>query len=259
MSQGLFGDDGFGSGIIIECLVGDYVLALIHEYGSDLLILSAYAHSMPPLLSLLLSMACDDSDGCVTMVIGSYAVKQANRLKLSRILAGHHEYAFAAMAARTLFYPAHAFAVVVSIATFSFTVMVTRMGYLAMMEYNYGLDPGYQPVAFLGEFMQEFWRVTFLMPLIGRLPLSPSNFNCVQVIGSFDSWSHGEYLSAEYIEEKGRTFVDRLRLTFSNTDEKKANAARATEIRNVRSRTVTGGTTSTDCDVGASPTYVNLD
>nr|GFB90640.1 hypothetical protein [Tanacetum cinerariifolium] len=32
------------------------------------------------------------------------------------------------------------------------------MGYLAMMEYNYRLDPGYQPVAFLGGFMQEFWR-----------------------------------------------------------------------------------------------------
>ncbi|GKA22501.1 nodal modulator 1 [Tanacetum coccineum] len=32
-------------------------------YGSDLLILSDYAPSMPPLLSLPLSMACDDSDG----------------------------------------------------------------------------------------------------------------------------------------------------------------------------------------------------
>ncbi|GKB98910.1 hypothetical protein Tco_0985047, partial [Tanacetum coccineum] len=31
-------------------------------YGSDLLILSAYAPSMPPLLSLPLSIACDDSD-----------------------------------------------------------------------------------------------------------------------------------------------------------------------------------------------------
>ncbi|GJY29356.1 hypothetical protein Tco_0405123 [Tanacetum coccineum] len=34
-------------------------------YGSDLLILLAYAPSMPPLLLLPLSMACDDSDGCV--------------------------------------------------------------------------------------------------------------------------------------------------------------------------------------------------
>ncbi|GKB64383.1 hypothetical protein Tco_0920569 [Tanacetum coccineum] len=32
-------------------------------YGSDLLILLAYAPSMPPLLSLPLHMACDDSDG----------------------------------------------------------------------------------------------------------------------------------------------------------------------------------------------------
>nr|GEV72605.1 putative ADP-ribosylation factor [Tanacetum cinerariifolium] len=38
-------------------------------YGSDLVILSAYAPLMPPLLSLLLSMACDDSDGCVTVTI----------------------------------------------------------------------------------------------------------------------------------------------------------------------------------------------
>ncbi|GJY20110.1 hypothetical protein Tco_0392676 [Tanacetum coccineum] len=34
----------------------------------------------------------------------------------------------------------------------------------------------------------------------------------VQVMGSFDGWSHEEYLSAEYIEEKGRTFANRLRL-----------------------------------------------
>ncbi|GKC02249.1 hypothetical protein Tco_0993859 [Tanacetum coccineum] len=45
-------------------------------------------------------MACDDSDGCVTMVIASEAVKQANRLKLSRTLAGQHENVFTAMAAR---------------------------------------------------------------------------------------------------------------------------------------------------------------
>ncbi|GJR49106.1 hypothetical protein Tco_1317209 [Tanacetum coccineum] len=49
-------------------------------YGSHLLILSAYAPSMPPLLSLPLSMACDDSDGC-------------------------HDNVFAAMAAQSLFYP----------------------------------------------------------------------------------------------------------------------------------------------------------
>ncbi|GKB27908.1 reverse transcriptase domain-containing protein [Tanacetum coccineum] len=36
-------------------------------YGSDLIILLTYAPSMPPLRSLPLSMACDDSDGCVTM------------------------------------------------------------------------------------------------------------------------------------------------------------------------------------------------
>ncbi|GJX72169.1 hypothetical protein Tco_0309340 [Tanacetum coccineum] len=140
----------------------------IMNYGSDLLILSAYAPSMPPLLSLLLSMACDDSDGCVTMVIGSYAVKQANRLKLSRvvkavitrILAGQ-PFRLAAMAglySLTCIVPgisshfnlntSHAFAVAVSIATFSFTVMVTRMGYVAMMEYNYGLDPVNPPGGF---------------------------------------------------------------------------------------------------------------
>nr|GEV96762.1 hypothetical protein [Tanacetum cinerariifolium] len=33
------------------------------NYGSDLLILSAYAPLMPPLFLLLLSMMCDDSDG----------------------------------------------------------------------------------------------------------------------------------------------------------------------------------------------------
>nr|GEY40888.1 hypothetical protein [Tanacetum cinerariifolium] len=51
-------------------------------YGSHLLILSAYAPLTPPLISLPLSMACDDSDGCVTNVIGSYAVKQVNRASL---------------------------------------------------------------------------------------------------------------------------------------------------------------------------------
>ncbi|GJW01263.1 hypothetical protein Tco_1556514 [Tanacetum coccineum] len=41
-----------------------YDIHLLTIYGSDLLILLAYAPSMPPLLSLPLSMACDDSDGC---------------------------------------------------------------------------------------------------------------------------------------------------------------------------------------------------
>ncbi|GKE70061.1 hypothetical protein Tco_1528133 [Tanacetum coccineum] len=81
------------------------LLLTITIYGSDLLRLSAYAPLMPPFLSLPLSRACDDSDGCVTMVIASKAVKQDNRLKLSRILAGQHENVFAAMAARSFFYP----------------------------------------------------------------------------------------------------------------------------------------------------------
>ncbi|GKE40563.1 hypothetical protein Tco_1463968 [Tanacetum coccineum] len=38
------------------------LLLRIMIYGSHLLILSAYAPSMPPLISLPLSMACDDSD-----------------------------------------------------------------------------------------------------------------------------------------------------------------------------------------------------
>ncbi|GJZ56526.1 hypothetical protein Tco_0611719 [Tanacetum coccineum] len=114
----------------------------IMNYGSDLLILSAYAPSMPPLISLLLSMACDDSDGGAVKAV------------ITRILAGQ-PFRLAAMAglySLTCIVPgisshfnlntAHAFAVAVSIATFSFTVMVTRMGYVAMMEYNYGLDPG---------------------------------------------------------------------------------------------------------------------
>ncbi|GJV70896.1 prohibitin 1, partial [Tanacetum coccineum] len=40
------------------------LLFTITIYGFDLLMLLAYAHSMPPLFSLPLSMACDDSDGC---------------------------------------------------------------------------------------------------------------------------------------------------------------------------------------------------
>ncbi|GJW60314.1 hypothetical protein Tco_0109649 [Tanacetum coccineum] len=78
---GLFGGGGFGGRIIVGCLVadtfGDYFLALltlqksrlllfllkIMIYGSGLLILSAYAPSLPLLLSLSLLMTCDDSDG----------------------------------------------------------------------------------------------------------------------------------------------------------------------------------------------------
>ncbi|GKA47942.1 hypothetical protein Tco_0740900 [Tanacetum coccineum] len=45
-----------------------------NSYGSSLLILLAYVPSMPPLLSMPLSMACDDSDGCVAMVIDAYAI-----------------------------------------------------------------------------------------------------------------------------------------------------------------------------------------
>ncbi|GJZ81830.1 hypothetical protein Tco_0646824, partial [Tanacetum coccineum] len=71
-------EEGFG--------IEDYATFFIRItiYGSDLLILSGNAPSMPPLLSLSLSMACDDSDG-------------------------HHENVFAAMAPRSLFYPATAF------------------------------------------------------------------------------------------------------------------------------------------------------
>ncbi|GJR15388.1 hypothetical protein Tco_0798040 [Tanacetum coccineum] len=131
----------------------------IMNYGSVLLIFSAYAPSMPPLLSLLLSMACDDSDGG--------AVKAVT----TRILAGQpfRLVAMAGLYSLTCIVPgisshfnlntAHAFAVVVSIATFLFTVMVTRMGYVAMMEYNYGLDLGYQPGGFSGGFRQEFRRL----------------------------------------------------------------------------------------------------
>ncbi|GKA89006.1 hypothetical protein Tco_0810818 [Tanacetum coccineum] len=46
-------------------------MSQVTVYGSDLLILSAYAPSMPPLLSLPLSIVYDNSDGCVMMVIGS--------------------------------------------------------------------------------------------------------------------------------------------------------------------------------------------
>ncbi|GJY83821.1 hypothetical protein Tco_0497197 [Tanacetum coccineum] len=45
------------SGVLLD---GDY-----RCYGSSLLILSANASLMPPILSLSLYMACDDSDGCM--------------------------------------------------------------------------------------------------------------------------------------------------------------------------------------------------
>ncbi|GKB45788.1 hypothetical protein Tco_0896541, partial [Tanacetum coccineum] len=64
------------------------LLLRIKIYGSHLLILSAYAPSMSPLLSLPLSMACNDSDGCVTMAIEKDEI--IHSLALQRI-------AFAAM------------------------------------------------------------------------------------------------------------------------------------------------------------------
>ncbi|GKA64059.1 putative RNA-directed DNA polymerase [Tanacetum coccineum] len=69
---GLFGGGGFGglqpqrsdpSILLVRLLL---FLLKITIYGSGLLIVSVYAPSMPPLLSLPLSVACDDSDGCVT-------------------------------------------------------------------------------------------------------------------------------------------------------------------------------------------------
>ncbi|GJZ05880.1 hypothetical protein Tco_0539673 [Tanacetum coccineum] len=54
--------------------VHSFPTEIFNSYGSSLLILLAYAPSMPPLLSLPLSMACDDSDGCVAMVIDAYAI-----------------------------------------------------------------------------------------------------------------------------------------------------------------------------------------
>ncbi|GJR19536.1 hypothetical protein Tco_0968063, partial [Tanacetum coccineum] len=47
------------------CHAFELFLLNISSYGSSLLILSAYASSMPPVLSLPLYMACDDSDGCM--------------------------------------------------------------------------------------------------------------------------------------------------------------------------------------------------
>ncbi|GKD78914.1 hypothetical protein Tco_1341535 [Tanacetum coccineum] len=52
--------------------------------AAGLVILLAYLPSMSPLLSLPLSIACDDSGGC-------------NRLKFSRILAGQHDNVLAAI------------------------------------------------------------------------------------------------------------------------------------------------------------------
>ncbi|GKE10387.1 hypothetical protein Tco_1413938, partial [Tanacetum coccineum] len=59
---------GFDGGLFFVTAIGDE--PGITMYGSDLLLLSAYAHSMPPLLSLPLSMPRDDSDGCATIVTG---------------------------------------------------------------------------------------------------------------------------------------------------------------------------------------------
>ncbi|GKD66301.1 retrovirus-related pol polyprotein from transposon TNT 1-94 [Tanacetum coccineum] len=68
---------GFDPGLFFVTAIRDEPGITI--YGSDLLIHSADTPSIPPLLSLPLSMACDDSDGC-------------------------HENVFAAMAPRNLFY-----------------------------------------------------------------------------------------------------------------------------------------------------------
>ncbi|GKA75657.1 hypothetical protein Tco_0782035, partial [Tanacetum coccineum] len=59
---------GFDRGLFFVTAIRDepgllLLLLTITISGSELLILSAYAPSMPPLLSLPLSMACDDSDG----------------------------------------------------------------------------------------------------------------------------------------------------------------------------------------------------
>ncbi|GKC01144.1 hypothetical protein Tco_0987280 [Tanacetum coccineum] len=51
----------FDGGLFFVTAIGDEPGITI--YGSDLLLLSAYAPSMPPLFSLPLSMARDDSDG----------------------------------------------------------------------------------------------------------------------------------------------------------------------------------------------------
>nr|GEW58855.1 hypothetical protein [Tanacetum cinerariifolium] len=58
--------------LVVELLAGVWLQIIITIYGSDFLILLAYAPSMPLILSLPLSMACDDSDGCVTMQTSAF-------------------------------------------------------------------------------------------------------------------------------------------------------------------------------------------
>nr|GEY79687.1 retrovirus-related Pol polyprotein from transposon TNT 1-94 [Tanacetum cinerariifolium] len=77
---------------------GSRFYARIMNYGYDLLIFSAYAPSMPPLISLLLSMACNDIDGligCKTSqqveiesYLGGVARKRSIKFRDYRFLAG---------------------------------------------------------------------------------------------------------------------------------------------------------------------------
>nr|GEV50786.1 hypothetical protein [Tanacetum cinerariifolium] len=124
------------------------------NYGSDLLIFLAYALSMPPLLSLLLSMTCDDSDRCVVKAVTT-RILAGQPFRLA-VIAGLYSLMciVSGISSHFNFNTAHAFAVAISITTFSFIAMVTRMGYVAMIEYNYGLDTGYPP----GGFRKEFRR-----------------------------------------------------------------------------------------------------
>ncbi|GKC16467.1 hypothetical protein Tco_1013249 [Tanacetum coccineum] len=63
-------------------------------YGSDFLILSDYAPSMPPFLSLPLSMACDDSDGCsrfmfwISYTFGLWTPATVNEAVMNQTLNG---------------------------------------------------------------------------------------------------------------------------------------------------------------------------
>nr|GEW70759.1 hypothetical protein [Tanacetum cinerariifolium] len=87
---------GFDRGLFFVTAIRDGPGITI--YGSELLIHSDYAPSMSPLLSLSLSMACKDSQGCLTMAMmnlkGYEKVKIIHSLTWQRI-------AFAAMAAMT--------------------------------------------------------------------------------------------------------------------------------------------------------------
>nr|GEV42432.1 probable serine/threonine-protein kinase PBL7 [Tanacetum cinerariifolium] len=68
-----------------DCLLGEGWFGRVYRgrlestnqlADSGLLILWAYASLMPPIISLPLSMTCDDSDGCVMMdLVGSFEKK----------------------------------------------------------------------------------------------------------------------------------------------------------------------------------------